>query len=279
MTRAARRNRLLAEVSAREIDLGRYELHEEQRKRLEAHLSKAKESAEKDLERRPALSKGWNHIYLVDLELLPKLSDADLEARLISLEEECDHKLSGWRKEASRQLAEGANGAARATLQARVAEMMVHIHRRAGNTYYKIDQHSRRVNIVFVLALLIVIGALTANFFGLFSNLSDRIQQDLPLAILSGLFGGVLSVAFRVLESDGSKKIPDSIRDANRTWLRPIIGAALAVPVLLFLESDLLTLGGDQRTWALLAASFLAGFSERWFLGIVQGIERKTGDD
>jgi hypothetical protein len=121
-------------------------------------------------------------------------------------------------------------------------------------------------------------------FFGLWALLGgfDWLARDdvevtvgmiLVSGVLMGFFGGLVSFAFNWLRADLSARSPDL---RTQRWLsiaRPVIGAAVAVPIVLFVEAGLINLG--QLSPALvLALCFLGGFSERWF---VARIDRVAG--
>jgi len=89
------------------------------------------------------------------------------------------------------------------------------------------------------------------------------------LAALAGALGGTVSGAYR---------LRDQIQNLNELrafkpalWVQPLIGAAAGLVMLLVLESGVL--GNDASTWeraGLLA--FAAGFSEPFFLGVVNRV-------
>jgi hypothetical protein len=95
------------------------------------------------------------------------------------------------------------------------------------------------------------------------------------LAALAGALGGSVSGAYR---------LRDQIEDLNQVrafkpalWVQPLIGAAAGLILLLVLESGLL--GQDASTWertGLLA--FAAGFSEPFFLGVVNRVTSAGAD-
>ena len=119
------------------------------------------------------------------------------------------------------------------------------------------------------------IAVVTLNALGFFSILGSRVQDTLPLAVFSGLLGGVLSVAYTVVRADTGRKIPEVRANFTVTMVRPVIGAAIALPVMFFLESGLII--DEAHRWVVLGLCFVAGFSEQWFLGIVEKIEGSTG--
>jgi hypothetical protein len=86
-----------------------------------------------------------------------------------------------------------------------------------------------------------------------------------------GFFGGLVSFAFNWLRADLSARSPDLRTQRWLSFARPMIGAAVAVPIVLFVEAGLINLG--QLSPALvLALCFVGGFSERWFVARIDRI-------
>ena len=69
----------------------------------------------------------------------------------------------------------------------------------------------------------------------------------------SGLLGGVLSVAYSVVRSNPTRRIPEVRSSFAVMMVRPVIGAAIALPILFFLEAGLIVddahrlRAGEQR--------------------------------
>ena len=89
------------------------------------------------------------------------------------------------------------------------------------------------------------------------------------LSALAGALGGTVSGAYRL--RDQIERLNEVRAFKPALWVQPLIGAAAGLVVLLALESGLL--GNDASTWqraGLLA--FAAGFSEPFFLGVVNRV-------
>jgi hypothetical protein len=89
------------------------------------------------------------------------------------------------------------------------------------------------------------------------------------LAVLAGALGGTVSGAYRLRDQIENLNEVRAFKPA--LWVQPLIGAAAGLVLLLVLESGLL--GNDAATWeraGLLA--FAAGFSEPFFLGVVNRV-------
>lgn len=97
--------------------------------------------------------------------------------------------------------------------------------------------------------------------------------QDLTLGMLAGGLGGILSMTFSLGRVDLSKKIPDMRLSALVTFMRPLLGAAVAIPVVVLVSAKYIEVKGFTHPLSILAFCFLAGFSERWFLRLIEKFE------
>ena len=87
-------------------------------------------------------------------------------------------------------------------------------------------------------------------------------RQSLPW--LTGLLAGAVAAALAFSYMRLSKLV---------TGTRPLLGATVAIPVLVFIQAGYVKFAGFEETQAILAFCFLAGFSERWFLGLMERFE------
>ncbi|HYN82287.1 MAG TPA: hypothetical protein VES88_12350 [Gemmatimonadaceae bacterium] len=101
-------------------------------------------------------------------------------------------------------------------------------------------------------------------------DLGELQPPDLWMVMLLGALGGALS-AVRSTSGGSDRKIPESRFAAPITFLRPIIGASAAIGVALLLQAGVGKLGDGSKI-ALLAAAFAAGFSEKWFLSLIEQV-------
>jgi hypothetical protein len=97
--------------------------------------------------------------------------------------------------------------------------------------------------------------------------------EALVLGILAGVLGGMLSTAFSFGRVDLTKKIPEVRLSMLVTSMRAVLGAAVAIPVAVFVESGFVELKALAKPYSILIFCFLAGFSERWFLGLMERFE------
>ena len=209
----------------------------------------------------------------LEREMLPMFTDSELHARWISAMLEAKEKVGDWRGLAAEKLAEGFSGDREGSVAA-LRETLVHIHVRSQNVHYKNAQVRKQITWAAAFVTILVFGTLALSWLGFFTLVSARLAETLPLAVFSGLLGGVLSVAFSVVRADPTRRIPEVRSSFAILMVRPVVGAAIALPILFFLEAGLIV---DQaHQWIVLALCFVGGFSERWFLGIVERVEGRT---
>ncbi len=240
--------------------------------RCDALLSRAAAAAS---ERRPYVA--WDCLQQIDRERVVAANDDERRAELALVLAESRSKLSGWRHEAAEALAASTRGEAPsvAVLQA----MLRNVHAEQMNRQHKIALIRQQ------LPALVTMLVFTVGFFGFWALLGgfdwlarDDVQVTVGMILVSGVlmgfFGGLVSFAFNWLRADLSARIPDLRAQRWLSFARPAIGAAVAVPIVLFVESGLINLG--QLSPALvLALCFLGGFSERWFVGQIERIAGK----
>lgn len=239
----------------------------------------------------------WAYVNELDRKMLTALEVETLQARLISAEEEAREKLGQWRSSAAARILRSDTGRGeskaqvtesvkeppaahdrtrQATLEI-LKETLFHLHSSSENLYRNIQQLRIQIGIASLSVTVLVLAILVLNQLGFFDILDPGLQNRLPLGVLSGLLGGVLSVAYTVARTSPKQKIPEVKASFSVTIVRPIIGAAVALPVLGLIESGLINIPDQGRLWIMLSFCFLAGFSERWFLGIMKRLEtRKT---
>jgi hypothetical protein len=99
----------------------------------------------------------------------------------------------------------------------------------------------------------------------------DEVWQEILVAGTAGALGATLA---------GTMKIRDDLReldDLRSFWpamrVQPLVGATAGLIVLLVVETGTLDGGGRSGSWAGRAlVAFAAGFSEPFFLGLVQRV-------
>jgi hypothetical protein len=241
--------------------------------------------AEEALEDRD-LDPGWECLMAAERHLIESYDETELQSRRTEIIKEVSSKLSDWRRETVlvildpadekvgvdnpklRMEGSEANGARdlsalRSQLRSAVRLRDEHF----SNVYRKIELRRKMLLITapMLAAALWVIHAMARN------NPAGYLGE--PQAILTvivfGVFGGLISTALSLANNkDAGKRIPEHIANTYVTFVRPLFGAGFAVATYIVLKSGVVTLF-DGKPGAYALAAFLAGFSERWFLGIV----------
>lgn len=106
----------------------------------------------------------------------------------------------------------------------------------------------------------------------------DLSQPDVRYALVAaviGALGSTLSGFYKLRDETGGIATLRAFRSAM--WAQPFVGATAGVLLMLLIKSGVLALGatsGGQITswWTLSIYCFLAGFSEPFFLGVVQRV-------
>jgi len=209
----------------------------------------------------------WDCLQQIERERVPLLDDDERRAEFVLALAESRGRLDGWPQGAAEALAAGGGGEPGvAALQA----LLRNLHA---------ARQERRLRLALVRQQLPMLATLligTVFFFGLWSLLGgfDWLARDdvevtvgmmLVSGVLLGYFGGLVSFAFDWLRSDLTSRGPDLRTLRSLAFSRPMVGAAVAVPIVLFFEAGLFNLG-DLSPALILALCFLGGFAERWFV-------------
>lgn len=225
-------------------------------------------------EQRPYVA--WDCLQQIDRERVLALNEEERRAEMALVLAESRGALIGWRQDAADALAASARGEAPSVplLQA----LLRNVHAARQERRHRIALVRQQLPaLVTMLVAAVIFFALWALLGGFDWLARDDVQVTVGMILVSGVlmgfFGGLVSYAFNWLRADLSARLPDL---RTQRWLsigRPAIGAAVAVPIVLFVEAGLINLG--QLSPALvLALCFLGGFAERWFIG---QLERLAG--
>jgi hypothetical protein len=132
----------------------------------------------------------------------------------------------------------------------------------------KAAQKCRYLNVLAPVLLALQVGLVLA-----INEVADEtgIWKQIIVAGTAGALGATLA---------GTMKIRDDLReldDLRSFWpamrVQPLVGATAGLIVLLVIETGTLDVGGDSGSWAGRAlVAFAAGFSEPFFLGLVQRV-------
>jgi len=224
----------------------------------------------------PCAYLAWDCLEQFDREVLHLLPRDELAAVWRSAQAESTEKLSGHRLEAVKQIVAAA-GNEDPPSAGTVAAVLKHVHTRAQALHLNIDQLRTQITWVGLFLLIVVVGVMLLARGGAFAKFSQTLDHSLMLGTLAGLLGGVLSVAFTVARTDERAKIPVVRTSFEVALIRPLVGAALALPVVLLVDAGAVSIAGVDKAYLGAIACFLAGFSERWFLGLMEGLERGDG--
>lgn len=212
----------------------------------------------------------------IERELVLAMSDDERTAAMHAYLAQARAGLDDWRRAAADALAASAHGEAPsvATLQA----LMKNVHASQQDRRHRIELVQRQAPLLAGLLIGAVVfftaWALAGGFEWLINEDTEvTLAMVLVTGVLLGFFGGLLSVAFSAVRADPAAGILELRGNRAITVARPFIGAAVAVPIVLFLQSGLVNLGNVTPALAL-ALCFIGGFSERWFLA---RIERLAG--
>lgn len=227
-------------------------------------------------------------------ELVVAMTDDERRAELAALiaeSETAPDKLNAWRRDLAQRLLALAVSEAKGRAAAPGAEadssalptpsvailqaLMRNLDEAQQNRHHKLELVQRQV-LWLCLLLAMTIGLLATLTL---DRQLDWINESrlpglcelLPGAITIGFFGGLLSLAYGLTNLETRSSIQDLRSSFATTLARPLIGAAVSVPILLFLKSGLIA--ADAVTPVVtLSLCFIGGFSERWFLAQVDRI-------
>jgi cytochrome bd-type quinol oxidase subunit 2 len=128
------------------------------------------------------------------------------------------------------------------------------------------------LNVLAGLLVLLLAGfGVAANF-----TTGGKVWESLLLAVCAGALGSTLSGIIKVRDQLGRLEELRSFRPAMR--VQPLIGACAGAILLLALRSHAVSFGSTSRGWEGIGLiAFAAGFSEPFFLGVVQRVAGSSG--
>jgi hypothetical protein len=234
--------------------------------RIEKHLELARAAA-----REGRISEGWGHLHLAE-EIRVGLVDADeLAAIAVDLRREAtdSDKFSKWRGRAilDHLGRDDAHPVKVCDVQHALRIRLEHFD----NLYNKIDETANLIawaNVALVVLLALLLGL---TWYGVLP-LEPASVAFIGTAMLMGALGGALSTGLSLVRPDSETSIPGLQRQGAVTFFRPALGAAMAAVTYVFIKAGLLDFLGSEisgHAWLMAAFGFVAGFSERWFMGIV----------
>jgi hypothetical protein len=237
--------------------------------RCDALLARAGEAA-----RAQRAYVAWDCLQQIERERVPALSEDERRAEMALVLAESRSLLSGWRQEAAEALAAGSHGHAPSV--AVLQGLLRNVHAARQERRHRMDLVRQQLP---MLATMLIVAVAFFGVWGLLGGFDWLARDDVEVTVgmilvsgvLMGYFGGLVSFAFNWLRADLSARSPDLRTQRWLSFARPVIGAAVAVPIVLFVEAGLVNLG--QLSPALvLALCFLGGFTERWFVARIDRI-------
>jgi len=218
------------------------------------------------------LNNSWKHIQDATRLLLDGYKPEKLKQEAIALRKESE-KMKVWRKEAMQALL--ADGKATDTdegLEA-VRKAMEIRDQSFCNQYYKNAVRGESLRKVFGIIVVILMGVLILAYYQMLIVLKDEMHVSGLLSVmLMGALGASFSVAMSLTHQDTSASIPEQRLGSFITWMRPMVGAAAALAVYIFMAAEIMgfTVKGNFSV-TVLAFAFIAGFSERFVVNKMSG--------
>lgn len=221
---------------------------------------------------------GWRYFKAARRMELFGMSDPALKARANTLLAEAREKLSAWRKKSVEDLLLDKQGELRTDLNAVAmfsATQVLDEHH--DNVYHKLREFRNQPAIVALTALTvsciwIVLALLMPNAWNSISHPLFLVSVSL-YGIIGAAFSGFLSLA----GDHTRKRIPEQLANFRIIIARLAIGAVSALVVYVFLVSEIIRIG-DLTHGLVLAASFIAGFSERLVVRAVETVDGARSD-
>jgi hypothetical protein len=221
------------------------------------------------------LQQGWVALKSAQRAMLTNPNDKDRISRAaIVLRREVEsEKFSAWRSHAIKDLI-GEPGAE--PEPKRVIEALSLRDDQNNTTYFKIALRRRHLFQLFWLLLLFIGLCLLLSFLG---KMPEPFNEPMKVTtvLLFGALGAIVSVSQGLLATNASAKIPAQQIGSVAVWMRPPIGATLALVALIVLYgNEKFEIFQNKWDWkhlgVILAFAFIAGFSERFVVGAIERI-------
>ena len=219
----------------------------------------------------------WDCLHQFDDEMLGVMGDDELAAYWCILRAEAKAKLKGsWREEAADCLAKKAvEGKPVPREVVRGIQQLMTVM--AQNKQHKIDvyEHTTLPAVTILLMSAVVVTAAASYLMYTSDPTPARLEwlRSVVLAVASGGLGGILSLTFSTGRMDLGAKIPEMRLGNLMTYMRPFLGAAVAVPVMVLVKDEYVSVKSLKGDVAIFAFCLIAGFSERWFLGLMDRLQ------
>jgi hypothetical protein len=219
------------------------------------------------------LQQGWVALQSARRAMRTNPNDKDRISRAaIALRREAEsEKITAWRSHAIKDLIGEPGGEPEPK---RVIDAVSLRDDQNNTTYFKIALRRRHLFRLFCLLLLGIGLCLLLTFL---KKLPPPFTEAklVVAVILFGALGAAVSVSQGLLATELSAKIPAQQIGEFVVWMRPAIGATLALVMLIILYANekLRIFGWDtNHVGVILAFAFVGGFSERFVVGAIERI-------
>jgi len=208
----------------------------------------------------------YDCLFQLERELVATMDESERRAALAIYRAEGNAIPDRWRREATLELVGRGNEAPSvASLQA----LMRIVHGAWLREKYRAELGRRQITALSVLLIAAVVffsgWALVGGFEWIqHDDVEVTLAMMLVNGVLFGFLGGLLSVVFDLPRRAAKERAAELREGWASTIVRPFVGAAVAIPIALFLQSGLLNLGDVTPAFDL-ALCFVGGFCERWF--------------
>lgn len=213
----------------------------------------------------------WDTLHQFDVEYLATLDEEGRRLVGCELAAEANEKLAGWRGKAVKIMEELAGGTPQHSPQW-LAAVRAQLAAQSQNSALKREMLRRRVPITLFASLATIGFFLTTAALGWYESLVPGVSGALQLGVLAAALGGVISVAISIGTTNQQAKIPQLGFTLAVTTLRPAVGALCAIPVVFMVYSGFLKFGGLTEAWTSVVLCLVTGFSERWFLTLMERV-------
>ncbi len=213
----------------------------------------------------------WDNVHQFDIEYLATLDEEARRLAFCSLSAEANEKLTGWRSktiDCLRRLVDEKQAPSEQLL----AEVRVQLAMQSQNSVLKRDMVRRRVPVVLFASVATIAFFLGTAARGWYESLVPNLAGPLLLGVLAAILGGVISVAISIGTTDLQAKIPQLRFTMLVIALRPAVGALCAIPVVFLVHSGFLKFANLSPLWASVVLCLITGFSERWFLSLMERV-------
>jgi hypothetical protein len=242
-------------------------------------LEKAREVAEDG-----DVDLGWKYLQTARRLELAASGSAELAVAAISLGKEADSKLASWRKDAVKELLK-TTGASTPDSR-KICEAARHCDEHFNNEAYK--DGLRRSN-ALRLAILLFVALVLLFWSGSVEYLQAAIKRPTPNVLdfkvlvgvaVVGFLGAVVSAITDVAKPGAPTRIPELVSTLRITILRLLMGPASAIFLYFVTQTELAKTifqsGVSDGGYIILVIAFVAGFSERLVLRVVQSFDDKS---